>query len=373
MGKDGGNWLDSIYPCAIIKDNTMEIKTIVIGGVARSGTSLDMLVHCQMLGEHRMVGSKFMGRDDERKPLQGPIRKQSPIAEYKIKKRLERMAKEPAKKGRDFEDVKDMNPDGFCECPFTVKGLRWTPRQNSLFKKIEAMEEMPFVKIVSNAFPATDPSMVSSIVYMLRDPHEVARSQERLKRKPELPKGEVVHSPDFFITATVQFCRWYVRHGENIKFLLVEYHKLLADPEGQVQRIADFHGVPPNNAHKAIKQELHRSRPQSIPHPQWKDADAIYKLMQNKDFQGVLDYIKNPDLETHKQHARWKCYRLNENMTRAQCEVCKSDPVVVENFKKTAIKKKIDWTTEPCAYECGALRGMVQISVEDSIKDNHWK
>jgi hypothetical protein len=361
------------------------IKSILIAGTPRSGTSLKMLIHCGLLGEHRMIGSKFMGRDEApAKRDAPPVRTLRPIQEYNKNKRIAERGKNIVKRGlpvsgkwddgkKDLEEMQDMNPDGFCECAFTVKGFFYSPRLSKLYKKVMDMKESPFIKVVSNGFPQTDPNLISKIIYCLRDPHEVAKSQERLSRQVELPKGEKIHSPDFFITATTQFCRWYVEHGEGIPVLMDDYTELLSDPVKGVKRIADFLGVPAGDAHEVVKQKFYRSKPEDIPHPQWEDADAIYELMRKSDFQGVVDYVDDPTIETRKQHAKYYCHRWGANVTKSLCIKCKSgDPVIIANFIATAKKRKIDWKNEPCAYETGQLNGDEFITIEESIKKNHW-
>ena len=348
---------------------------IVISGVPRSGTSVCTNIVLEMLGEDRLIGSKFMGRDEKKERKLPPLRTLTPIQEYTKNKRIVgrglpiagRVAKD-----RDFEEMKDMNPKGFYECPFTVHGLFWRPQVHELMKRVDDLENEPFCKIVSNGLLKSDPTKISKIVYMLRDPHEVAKSQEKLVRQMELPDGEKIHSPDFFITATVQFCRWAVQYAQEVELLIVNHGDLLSSPADQVDLIAGFLGVAPGDASDIVEQKLHRSKPQDIPHPQWEDADRIYELMKNSDFQGVLDYMAKPELETHKQHAKYHCHRLGATVVKAQCQACKSNPIVTANFKKTAKKKKIEWKNEPCAYECGALKGDEFITIDESIERNHW-
>jgi hypothetical protein len=328
------------------------------------------------LGEDRLIGSKFMGRDEEvGEVVKSPQRTLRPIQEYIRNKRIKNRGLPVSGKTRDKKDfakMKDMNPKGFYECPFTVQGLYWRPQVHELMKRVDDLVSEPFCKIVSNGLLKSDPTKISKIVYMLRDPHEVAKSQEKLTRQRELPEGEIVHSPDFFISATVQFCRWIVKYAQDVELLIINYGDLLSNPVDQVDLIANFLEVSPGTASDVVEVKLHRSKPQDIPHPQWKDADEIYSLMQKSDFQGVLDYMTNPELETHKQNSKWMCHRMGAVVTKNQCEVCKSNPVVMANFKKTAKKKKIDWKNEPCAFECGVLPGEKFITIEESIKNSHW-
>jgi hypothetical protein len=342
---------------------------IAASGVPRSGTSLLMNILIVLLGEAQLIGSKFMGRDEDAPRPERKPRELNPIQEYNQAKR--EGFKKPDKK-KDFADMKDMNPNGFFECPFTVQGLYWRPQVHELMKRVDDLETEPFCKIVSNGLLKSDPTKISKIVYMLRDPHEVAKSQERLGRQFELPEGEKIHSPDFFITATVQFCRWAVKYAQDVEIFIVNHGHLLASPVDQVESIAEFLGVNPGNAAEIVEQKLHRSKAEDIPHPQWGDADRIYDLMQASDFKGVLEFMANPELETHKAHAKYHCHRLGATVVKAQCELCKSNPVVMQNFKKTADKKKINWKSEPCAFECGSIPGDEPITIDESISKNHW-
>jgi len=228
---------------------------IVISGVARSGTSVMTNIMLELLGEDRLIGSKFMGNDVKKEPMQGPMKEPLPIHKYLRQKKKETRQEKARKKlqipnkaqerreqrKKKFESMKDMNPNGFYECPFTVQGLYWRPQVHGLFAKIEAMEKEPFCKIVSNGLLKSDPTRISKIVYMLRDPREVAKSQEKLTRPKTLPMpdGEKYHSPDFFITATVQFCRWAVQYASEVEVLIgTPWGPFWSDPEPQVQRVS---------------------------------------------------------------------------------------------------------------------------------------
>jgi len=256
---------------------------IVISGVPRSGTSVMTNIMLELLGEDRLIGSKFMGNDKVKEIAEGPMPEPIPIHKYLRKKKIETMQEKARKRlqiptkvqerrnkrKKKLESMKEMNPNGFYECQFTVQGLYWRPQVHGLFAKIEAMEKEPFCKIVSNGLLKSDPTRISKIVYMLRDPREVAKSQEKLKRPKTMPmpEGEKFHSPDFFITATVQFCRWAVQYASEVEVLMVHHGDLLSDPEPQVQRVAEFLSVEPGNAHSVVDKKLHRSKPQPIPTP----------------------------------------------------------------------------------------------------------
>lgn len=341
-------------------------------GVPRSGTSGTSNVNLKILGEENLIGSAFMGRDKEHGQWQGPKKEATPIKKYNKNKRLEQMkfVRPPVDKNKEFEDMRDMNEKGFFECPFTVQGFFWSPQTDELFKKIETLER-PFMKLVCSGIANTNPDFIKNIVYVLRCPREVAKSQEKLKGR-QLPDGEVIHSPDFFIKATVQFCRWRVKFGKHIPLLMVQHRELLEDPETQSKRIAAFHGLPENDAHKIIEKKLYRSKAEDIKHDQWKDADTIFELMKKSDFQGVLDYMKDPELMTHKVNKQFHCHRIGRKVTLAECRNCKSNDTVIQNFINHAEKKGIDWKNEPCALDCGALDRDSAISVEQSIKNHHW-
>ena len=350
----------------------MKNKAIALVGVPRSGTSLGMLVLIPMLGEHRLVGSKFMGRD-EQKSMQGAIPKLSPIQEYnREKQKSKRQFVRPLPdKTKDFESMKDMNPEGFNECQFTVKGMTWSNQTADIFKKMDSMNEEPFMKLVCSGIANTDPSMISKIVYILREPHEVAKSQEKLKGR-ELPEGEVIHSPDFFIKSTMMFCIWRVQHGKDIPLIMIDHKDILGDAENTVKKIADFNGVPHNNAWEVVRQDLHRSKKEPIAHPQWEDAEKIYELMGRSDFQGVLDYMNSPKRMTHKVNADFQCHRVGRKVNLAHCQNCKANSSVVANSIIKSETDKIDWLNEPCALDCGALEKEGAISVEESIRNHTW-
>jgi len=348
-------------------------KIIAIVGVPRSGTSATSNVNLEILGKENLIGSSFMGRDEENpKMWQGPRRELTPIQKLEQQKResKKRHVFSLPDKNKRIKEMKEMNEKGFFECPFTVKGLFWSPETDELFKKINELDR-PFMKLVCSGIANTNPEFIERIIYVLRCPREVAKSQEKLKGR-ELPKGEVIHSPDFYIKTTTAFCRWYINFGKDIPLLMVNHRDLLEDPETQTKRIADFHGLPHNNAHEIIEKKLYRSKIQDIKNDQWVDADRIFELMKKSDFQGVVDYMRDPDLMTHKVNKSFRCHRLGRDVNLAECRNCKSNDTVVSNFIITATKRNIDWKNEPCALDCGAIDRDSAISVEKSIANHTW-
>jgi len=358
---------------------------IAIVGNPRSGTSLTSLIHVKLLGEDRCIGSKFMGRDEATEPVHGPVKERvlTPIQEYartKITEQIPKMLhpdvlnRQAIERKKRLEEMKDMNQEGFWECPFTVQGMKWSIGTAELWAKIRSMEKEPFCKLVNSGVSQTDPVHISKIVYVNRHPREVARSQEKLKggMHDRVPEGDKIHSPDFFIRSSVQFANWYLNHGKNIPLLMIDHGDLLAHPVETVAKIANFHGVEPGDAHTVVRQDLYRSKKEEIPHPQFEDAIAIYEMMGRCDFAGVVAYIRNPDRMTHKVNARFQCFRRGKMTTLAECQNCINKDDVKANFLIQAEKDGIEWEKEPCALECGALDAKDAKSIADSIKDHSW-
>ena len=353
---------------------------IVVSGCPRSGTSLTMLLLRKALGEDRIIGTEF---PQEKRILS--MLSASPnesLVEYENRKDLFEIQQPNWRK--ELEESKDMNPNGFWECPFTVGGCYYTFRMADLLTKIKKDKEEnkppKICKIVSQGLPPSDPDYITKIVYLIRHPRAVAKSQERLKRDhivPEflqenLPEGwDKEHTPQMYINVTGAACRFFLKYPD-IPTTFINYDDLIEEPKETILKIEQFVGEEGswNEATELINPKLRRSYPQDLDHKLWEDAEEVYKLFNDKDFKGVLAYLSNPSRAINKQQQSYYCLRMNRNVRNMECNQCLNNDVVKKNYIKLAESKGIKWEEYPCAFECASINS--GMSVKQSIKENHW-
>lgn len=314
------------------------------------------------IGEDLVMGKKF-----PREGLEEVER--SEIRQYLFEKGREAREKAQA-------EVRDMNPNGFWECQYTVQGIRYH------WSKVKGLSEIDgkVCKIVSQGIAQSDPRYIDRIIYMLRDPHQVAKSQEKLRgRGPRLggkdkPKH---HGPEMFIRVTTMFANWMIANPD-VPVLVVNFDDLISDPHQWLGKVRDFYSPSHDEyftdwgaACGKIEPKLKRSKPTENTSKLWEDADAIYEMAGKKDWEGIVSYMADKSRETHVQAKKWTCTRLEQIVIKAQCEQCISNTTVAGNFRMQAEKNEVNWSNEPCVYECG-ITGKPGKSVAESIADNHW-
>ena len=363
---------------------------IVVSGCPRSGTSLTMDLLRTVLGEQRLLGKKFP--QEHRIMQELSARPNESLIEFENRKWLFEYNNEDWRK--DLAESKDMNPNGFWECFCSVQGIQFDYQNAALLKSIikAKKENTPprIVKIVSQGLLQSDPQYLSKIVYLIRHPRAVAKSQERLKQNTprHLPKHiqktikdnqEVKHSPEMYINVTIAAARFFLENPE-IPTHFVEYASLIESPKETMEGIKTFIDEEGDwdAAIERINPKLRRSYPKEVDHTLWAAADTIYDLSLKQDWQGILDYAARADtvlreVDDHKKNKKeqvHKCPRLDREVVASECKLCKKDPVVVANFKKAANEMNIHWGELPCFYDCYIQKD--PISVEESIEKNHW-
>lgn len=337
---------------------------IVVSGCPRSGTSLMMDCLRIGLGEDRIVGHKFPQEErfenfKKKQPLENDN-------EYAVRMyTFEKVYRE--KWESDLKKSKDMNPNGFWECRYTVEGVSW-----HLGIKCKPTD---ICKIVSNGLFHSDPKYIDKIIFMLRHPREVAKSQERLKgRIPfvENPEdyGLVVHSPEMFINVTVQAARW-LKENNNIPILLVKFDDLLMNPDEQFKRIREFLGEGDFSKHP-IQKKLYRSKPEEIEHDLWKEAEYIYEKMQEQNYDDIIKFATDNRKKIRKEADEYFCLRSMRYVPYNLCVACKNEESVRNNLKKEAERQKVEWKNEPCVFECAYAQDRELINIDESIKNNFW-
>lgn len=348
---------------------------IVVSGCPRSGTSLMMEIMGVLLGKENIIGRKF---PRELPNASDPDSDEPPntAKEYRQYLRAKRV------NNARLERTRDMNPDGFWECQCTVRGLHYHPRNHDILKDSGPNK---VIKVVSQGLANSDPRYVDKLIYMVRHPDNVAKSQERLIRPgfndsesggPREPNGEEVRifSYQMFNSATVLAARWIDRFKPDI--LVVNFDELIDKPRRTIRSTAEF--VLPavgelEEAYACVKPSLRRSV--EIPEHDEKLgqelAYALYDVIKVGDFAGVNDIaetFRDKLKEERQRKGPLPCARLGRQVSREECGMCRNHEITRSNFKKTAEKRRIDWRNEPCAYDCIVDK----ISIEDSIANNHW-
>ncbi len=295
---------------------------IAISGVARSGTSLAMkLVVNSVPDESRVLASKWMGVKKERR---------------------------------------DLNPDGFWECRYTMEGARWHDGIEDNKGKI--------CKITSRGIARSNPSFIDKIVIMARHPRAVAKSQERIRLMLPVPDGEV-HSPRRFITETVAVARWLARHPKETH--VVNYDSLIENPTSEAEKLGDFLGFAIDAS--AVKPKLRRSTPEPIESDLWPHAEAIFSLLLASDFVGIAEYFKANREEIQSENELRPCARLGgEPMAYNECINCIMNNDTRRTFRDRAEEGGHDWRALPCNFIANPPKSSGVEKNTDTVSDNHW-
>lgn len=336
---------------------------IVVSGVPRSGTSVCMDIQRAVHGEDMILGSKFPQENKNRKRIEP----KTPIQKY-IREQSEKFREENEK---PF-DYKDLNPNGFWECIFTVQGIRYRQALKKLFERIKKERNL-FCKIVCSGLIPSDPDYIDKIIFTLRDPHSVAKSQERLKNSA--PDAEIAkHSPRMFISNIVQASKFFL-DNPDIPVFIYNYEDLMENPKEVIDKMQDFLKFGDySKAYNVVNPKLQRSHEDNIKEDaMFEDAEHIYELFKQHKFQEIVDYMKDPKRITNRIQRSWMCLRMGKQVTEHMCKACKSSEDTRRNFIDNAKLKGINFLDQPCAFDCGMNLDAEPISVEESIKNNHWK
>lgn len=353
-------------------------KLNIVCGVPRSGTSMTMELMRLTFGDDRILGSKFPRESRAEDKFPGETDEV-----YSYRMALQELKKEQNKDKN--EKSKDLNPNGFWEMPFTVAGIRYSLTYSDLFKKINSSKEPLICKIVSQGLPTSDPGYINKIIYLLRDPASVSKSQERLERElmVKLPgsdetidfwEGAQIIEPRMFITVSIQAAQWFKANPE-VPVLFVKYLDIVQKPEETLRKMQDFLGEGDfTQAIDSIEVKLNRSTGHELDHPLAEEANQVYEMMCKQDWDGIIEYAIAKDTERSKETVQWTCLRRGVTTNTMLCELCKSDKLMMESFKKAAEEMGIDWENKPCGFDCGIGNNPNKpITADESIKNNHWR
>ena len=191
---------------------------IIVSGCPRSGTSAMSDIMHKLFGEKRMIYAKKPEPEKEpefEETKAGACMKYLYDTEDSTKKRAEQ--KEKIKKRKIKTEI--MNPNGFYEDGrFAVLGIQWNRKWREELDGFLNDKISKCMKIVSQGLLPSDPRFFSKIIYMIRHPREVAKSQENLEGLLGNPDIEGVeqknHSPKMYISVTAQAALFFVENPE---------------------------------------------------------------------------------------------------------------------------------------------------------------
>jgi len=351
----------------------------VVSGCPRSGTSLMMDLLRVTFGEDRILGKKFPQEEHIEE-----MKKQNELEtdqQYATRMYIHEKLRDEEKIKKDLSESKDLNPNGFWEMLYTVQGCYFRFFDADRLETLLTEEKKSICKIVSQGLFQSDPRYIDKIIYMIRHPRAVAKSQERLKRQfPFSEDGKIIidneeikiHTPEMYINVTTMASKWFIKYP-NIEVKFVYFDDLISEPKRILTEIQDFLGE--GNFEKAISQinpKLKRSYPEDIDSPFWEEAEFIYNRFIKQDYQSIVEYMTNPNLMIHRKNKRWYCCRVGRSVVENECLSCFNNKETKENYKKFAEQQGINWRAEPCVFECGYHPENDPITIEKSILNNNW-
>jgi len=349
---------------------------IVVSGCPRSGTSLMMEIMRKTFGDDRIRGKKF---PMIKEPVQD---KGEPDDTFSLRQYVHGL--ESPKEKESFEHSKMMNPNGFWEHPFTVRGVKFSYQLKDELNEIEHEEIPSICKIVSQGIGQSDPRYISKIVYMLRDPASVAKSQENLKRSllfkhPQTGEnvnfydGIKVTDPSMFIEVSISAALW-MKDNPDIDVHFVKYMDLIQNPKETLLGVQNFLGEGDfSDGINSIEPKLNRSTGHVLEHELAEEAQYIYETMCSQSWDDIDAYILDRKTKMYASKASWRCLRSGMGVHTTLCRHCFSDRLMIKSFKGVAEKNSINWESQPCSFECAFdMTKDSHLSVNESIKNNHW-
>jgi len=314
------------------------------------------------LGDDRIIGKKFP-RDSR---LEQASIKQESESENDYNARMYTIKKQIDAHEQQSELTQDMNPNGFWECMYSVEGIVW-----HLGMTIKPTD---ICKVVNQGLAKSDPKFVDKVIYMVRHPRCVAKSQEKIRRMWFMDAQEErdlkIHTPEMFVHTTTEVAKWFKANPE-VPVKLVYFDDLITNPDKVLNEVSEFLGEGDFRNHQ-IEPKLNRSKAQDVDHPLWGISETIYDLLCKQDWNGIIQEYRNAHKIIVKEAAKFICHRTGKVMVYKQCEHCKANPITRYNFKLTAESKDIEWWTEPCMFECLHDVDNPHISIEESIQNNFW-
>jgi hypothetical protein len=378
---------------------------IIVSGCPRSGTSVCMDIQREAHGEDAILGEKFP-QENRKKAMRELLEKKEDetYAEHSVRKYLlnKQLEQEENQLTDDERKWRDMNPEGFWEMAFTVRGIIYTPMHKDVLNKVMNGEKK-ICKVVSQGLLWSDPMYISKIIYMIRHPRAVAKSQERLirgfdvvdKKTGELKNmfdGIKIHTPEMYIAVTIQAANFFLNNPE-IPVQFFHFEDLIEKPIEVIDKMSKFVGSGDyTKAYGIVQPKLNRSKHEDVHSNLWKDSIFVYdrfckaatminegvdRKKVNILFKEIIEYFDNPRVMYNREKRHWRCFRAKQTVNESMCKSCISSYSCRQNFKKYSEKTEgyvaKHWSEEPCLFECGMdLDREEHLTIEESIKNNFW-
>lgn len=226
---------------------------ILVSGNPRSGTSMMMGAIRAMVGEDRLLANQWAARQDVRP--------------------------------EDVKDyVRDLNPDGFWECKYTVRGIR---------DEVPEEHKDKVCKVVSSGLFWSQPKDVDLVVYMERHPWASANSSANLLRNTStgLTRGDVGGvDPKTWAMWARYAAEWIIKN--DIPVVVVAYEEVVMNPIETLRPVGAAIGVGSAEIRAAaatVKLKLKRSEARRLTvHPIWDVSEEIHEKILARDWQGVV-------------------------------------------------------------------------------------
>lgn len=328
---------------------------IAVSGCPRSGTSVMMLCMRELVGEEQVIGTRFPQEERmERMRRRGPGETE---AHYRA--RLYSLDRQNPHWEEELQESKDLNPAGFWECPWTVRGVKYLRGMREEWEKADS--EKVVCKVVSQGLPGSNVEKIHRVVFMIRHPYDVAKSQERLQRGPRvqvggrgqrLGRGFQVITPEMFTAVTAQAARFFLENPE-LPRLVVEFDELIENPRPTLEQVGEFIGVEDvGPAVEVIEPGLRRSHGEELLGELWKEALEVWELLKARDWEGIVEKV-DAGSRTARERAGFYCPRVGKPVVPRQCMLCYEGEVVTQNFRHHAATHGVEWREEPCLWESG--------------------
>ena len=388
---------------------------LVVSGCPRSGTSVTMDIQREAHGEKAICGERFPQetkkrvRDEMLAKDEGEATAQWRCRKYLMKKQMEAEEKSKPEHERNFHD---MNPDGFWEMAFSVQGIIYNPQFKDLLAGVRK-GDFKVVKVVSQGLMASDPAYLGKVLYSIRHPRAVAKSQERLVRGFNFQAEDgtvhnafedmVIHTPEMYIAVTLQAAQFLLMH-HAVPVRFHHFEELIADPLAVLQDMQEFVGCGDySKAEGVVKPKLNRSQHEDVESSLWEDAEFVYEHFCNaaeiiNGYMGdhhakvravrrkaapellkVINYLSDPRRNFNREKRQWPCYRAKQGVNESVCRECALGTETMRNFKahseNTPSQHGVtkNWSEEPCLWECGMdLDRETHLTIEGSIANNSW-
>jgi len=401
---------------------------LVISGCPRSGTSVNMDIQRAVHGEEVILGSKFPQENRQKMRLQMTDRQDGePDHLWQVRRYLtdKQVQAEDAKMPVNERQFRDMNPEGFWEMNFTVTGISpymvrrgasalFSPHLQGLLDEVEN-GAFRIVKVVSQGLMPSNPRYIGKIIYTIRHPRAVAKSQERLVRGFNYrdENGDlhnafedmVIHTPEMFIHVTTMAASFLLSYL-TIPIRFYHFEDLVAKPCEVIDDMGEFVGVGDyTKAYDIVQPRLNRSKHEDVESPLWDDAEFVYarfceaadvineykgdnanavrkrRKMAESALKSILEYMADPKRQSNREKRSWLCYRAKHQVTEAMCRECVKGGEVARNFKTHSETTESHfgvtkhWSEEPCLFECGMdldRNPDDYLTIEESIRNNSW-